>query len=35
MKLKKMVLHNFRQFFGRQEINFETSDKSNVVVIHG
>lgn len=35
MKLKKMVLHNFRQFFGKQEINLETSDKANVIVIHG
>jgi len=35
MKLKKIVLHNFRQFYGKQEINLETSDKSNVIVIHG
>ena len=35
MKLKKLVLHNFRQFLGKQEINLETSDKSNVIVIHG
>lgn len=35
MKLKKMILHNFRQFFGKQEIDLETSDKSNVIVIHG
>ncbi len=35
MKLKKMILHNFRQFFGKQEIDFETSDVSNVIVIHG
>lgn len=35
MKLKKIVFHNFRQFFGKQEINLETSDKSNVIVIHG
>ncbi len=35
MKLKKMVLHNFRQFFGKQELIFETSDTSNVIVIHG
>ncbi len=35
MKLKKLIIHNFRQFFGQQEIDLETSDKSNVIVIHG
>jgi DNA sulfur modification protein DndD len=35
MKLKKMILHNFRQFHGKQEIDLETSEESNVVVIHG
>jgi DNA sulfur modification protein DndD len=35
MKLKKMILQNFRQFYGKQEINLETSDNANVIVIHG
>ncbi len=35
MKLKKIVLENFRQFYGKQEINLETSDEANVIVIHG
>ena len=35
MKLKKIVFENFRQFYGTQELNLETSDKLNVIVIHG
>jgi len=35
MKLKKMVLKNFRQFYGEQVIDFNTSEESNVIVIHG
>ena len=35
MKLKKIVLQNFRQFYGKQELNLETSDIANVIVIHG
>ena len=34
MKLIKIVLENFRQFYGKQEINLETSDESNVILIH-
>ena len=35
MKLIKIVFENFRQFYGKQELNLETSDESNVIVIHG
>jgi len=35
MKLIKIVFENFRQFYGKQELNLETSDTENVIVIHG
>lgn len=35
MKLKKLVLHNFRQFYGSHEVTFSTEDARNVTVIHG
>jgi len=35
MKLVKIVFENFRQFYGKQELNLETSDTENVIVIHG
>lgn len=35
MKLKKIILENFRQFYGKQELNLETSDDKNVIIIHG
>ncbi len=35
MKLIKIVFENFRQFYGKQEVNLETSDTKNVIVIHG
>ena len=35
MILKKLILENFRQFQGRQEVVFSAEDGSNVTVIHG
>ena len=35
MKLKKIILKDFRQFYGIQELNLETSDDTNVIIIHG
>ncbi|MGL4447434.1 MAG: AAA family ATPase [Shewanella sp.] len=35
MKLIKIKLSNFRQFYGTQEINFATEDDKNVTLIHG
>lgn len=34
MKLEKLILENFRQFRGRQEISFSTYDDRNITVIH-
>lgn len=34
MILEKLVLDNFRQFYGRQEIVFSQSDDKNVTIIH-
>ena len=35
MKLKKLTIRNFRQFFGEVSINFATNDQASVTVIHG
>ncbi|KAB7707127.1 AAA family ATPase [Bacillus aerolatus] len=35
MLLKKIILHNFRQYYGTQEINFSIGPKRNITVIHG
>lgn len=34
MILEKVVIENFRQYFGRQEIVFATGTKKNVTVVH-
>ena len=34
MKLKTIIFKDFRQFYGEQIINLETTDKKNLVVIH-
>jgi len=34
MLLEKIVLHNFRQFYGKQEIKFSTDKKRNVTLVH-
>ena len=35
MKLIKLKINNFRQFYGSQEIEFATDQKKNVTLIHG
>lgn len=35
MELKRLELHNFRQFYGKQEIKFAQQKPENVTVIHG
>lgn len=35
MKLERLELHNFRQYFGQQRVNFSTSSERHVTVIHG
>lgn len=35
MILKKLTLNNFRQFSGKQELNLNTDDDKNIIVIHG
>ena len=35
MKIEAMHLDNFRQFYGRQDINFSRDPEQNVTVIHG
>jgi DNA sulfur modification protein DndD len=35
MHLKKIILENFRQFYGRQDIDLDISNDENIVVIHG
>lgn len=35
MKLKKLTIRNFRQFYGEVSISFSTDDKASVTVIHG
>lgn len=34
MKIERLIIENFRQFRGRQEINFATAKGRNVTVIH-
>src|SRR5690349_12831049 len=34
MKLEKIILENFRQFRGRQELLFSTLDDRNITLIH-
>ncbi|WP_207886922.1 AAA family ATPase [Pseudomonas sp. 30_B] len=35
MKLKKLTIRNFRQFYGEVSINFATNEQASVTVIHG
>ena len=35
MQLKKLILENFRQYHRRHEINLDTTEKENIIVIHG
>jgi DNA sulfur modification protein DndD len=35
MKLERITLENFRQYYGRQRITFSKDSKQNVTVIHG
>ena len=35
MLIKKLVLHNFRQYIGTQEIEFSTDSERNVTVLIG
>lgn len=35
MELEKLTLHNFRQFYGEQELVFSSDSEKNVTVIHG
>ncbi|MCP4419199.1 MAG: AAA family ATPase, partial [Chloroflexi bacterium] len=35
MKLERIVLENFRQYFGQQRLNFARDKKKSVTVIHG
>jgi DNA sulfur modification protein DndD len=35
MKLERLQVENFRQFYGEQEIEFSQDQKKNVTVIHG
>lgn len=35
MKLKSLTFNNFRQFYGKQTIEFSTDDVKNVTIIHG
>lgn len=35
MKLKKLSIRNFRQFYGEVSISFSTDDQARVTVIHG
>lgn len=34
MKLKTIIFNNFRQFYGEQKVNLETTDDKNLIVIH-
>ncbi len=34
MKLKTIIFNNFRQFYGEQKVNLETTDAKNLIVIH-
>lgn len=35
MKLRRLELENFRQFYGKQELSFATDKKKNVTLIYG
>jgi len=35
MHLKKIILENFRQFYGKQEIDLDVTQGENIIVIHG
>lgn len=35
MKLDRIVLENFRQYFGKQRLEFARDDQRNITVIHG
>lgn len=35
MKLERIIIENFRQYFGRQKLTFSKDSKRNVTVIHG
>ena len=35
MKISSLVLENFRQFYGEQELQFENVGSANVTIIHG
>src|SRR5688500_18070622 len=35
MKLDKLTVNNFRQFFGRQQLSFSKSKEQNATVVHG
>lgn len=35
MKFKKLIINNFRQFKGKNEIEFSTDDERNITVIYG
>jgi len=35
MKLERIIIENFRQYFGRQKLTFPKDSQRNVTVIHG
>ena len=35
MKFKKIILTNFRQFKGRNELVFSTDDEKNITIVYG
>ena len=35
MKFKKIIITNFRQFKGRNELNFSTDDDKNITIVYG
>ena len=35
MKLLKVVFENFRQFYGKQEIDLDVTNDKNIIVVHG
>lgn len=35
MKFKKIILTNFRQFKGKNELNFSTDDEKNITIVYG
>ena len=34
MKFKKLILENFRQYYGRQELDLDTTDSKNIIVFY-